>query len=281
MFDGFQISTILFIVILILFFTNAVKILREYERGVIFRLGRLSKALIGGNGPGIIILIPGIDKMEKVSLRTVTKAVPSQDVITRDNVSIKVNAVIYFRVLDPEKAIVEVEDFLQATYQLAQTSLRSVLGQVELDDLLTNREKINEELQLLLDQQTEPWGIKVSMVVIKNVDLPPEMQRAMAKQAEAERERRAKVINAAGEEQAAGKLAAAAQVMGKHPVAIQLRYLQTLAVVAAEHNSTTLFPVPIDLFKPFIEQQMKPGGTPTVSEDSPDSASENNDGTTE
>ncbi len=281
MFDGFQISTILFIVILILFFTNAVKILREYERGVIFRLGRLSKALIGGNGPGIIILIPGIDKMEKVSLRTVTKDVPSQDVITRDNVSIKVNAVIYFRVLDPEKAIVEVEDFLQATYQLAQTSLRSVLGQVELDDLLTNREKINEELQLLLDQQTEPWGIKVSMVVIKNVDLPPEMQRAMAKQAEAERERRAKVINAAGEEQAAGKLAAAAQVMGKHPVAIQLRYLQTLAVVAAEHNSTTLFPVPIDLFKPFIEQQMKPGGTPTVSEDSPDSASENKDGTTE
>lgn len=281
MFDGFQISTILFIVILILFFTNAVKILREYERGVIFRLGRLSKALIGGNGPGIIILIPGIDKMEKVSLRTVTKDVPSQDVITRDNVSIKVNAVIYFRVLDPEKAIVEVEDFLQATYQLAQTSLRSVLGQVELDDLLTNREKINEELQLLLDQQTEPWGIKVSMVVIKNVDLPPEMQRAMAKQAEAERERRAKVINATGEEQAAGKLAAAAQVMGKHPVAIQLRYLQTLAVVAAEHNSTTLFPVPIDLFKPFIEQQMKPGGTPTVSEDSPDSASENNDGTTE
>lgn len=281
MFDGFQISTILFIVILILFFTNAVKILREYERGVIFRLGRLSKALIGGNGPGIIILIPGIDKMEKVSLRTVTKDVPSQDVITRDNVSIKVNAVIYFRVLDPEKAIVEVEDFLQATYQLAQTSLRSVLGQVELDDLLTNREKINEELQLLLDQQTGPWGIKVSMVVIKNVDLPPEMQRAMAKQAEAERERRAKVINATGEEQAAGKLAAAAQVMGKHPVAIQLRYLQTLAVVAAENNSTTLFPVPIDLFKPFIEQQMKPGGTPTVSEDSPDSASENNDGTTE
>ena len=281
MFDGFQISTILFIVILILFFTNAVKILREYERGVIFRLGRLSKALIGGNGPGIIILIPGIDKMEKVSLRTVTKDVPSQDVITRDNVSIKVNAVIYFRVLDPEKAIVEVEDFLQATYQLAQTSLRSVLGQVELDDLLTNREKINEELQLLLDQQTEPWGIKVSMVVIKNVDLPPEMQRAMAKQAEAERERRAKVINATGEEQAAGKLAAAAQVMGKHPVAIQLRYLQTLAVVAAENNSTTLFPVPIDLFKPFIEQQMKPGGTPTVSEDSPDSASENKDGTTE
>jgi len=281
MFDGFQISTILFIVIFILFFTNAVKILREYERGVIFRLGRLSKALIGGNGPGIIILIPGIDKMEKVSLRTVTKDVPSQDVITRDNVSIKVNAVIYFRVLDPEKAIVEVADFLQATYQLAQTSLRSVLGQVELDDLLTNREKINEELQLLLDQQTEPWGIKVSMVVIKNVDLPPEMQRAMAKQAEAERERRAKVINAAGEEQAAAKLAAAAQVMGKHPVAIQLRYLQTLAVVAAEHNSTTLFPVPIDLFKPFIEQQMKPGGTPTVSEDSPDSASENKDGTTE
>ena len=252
-FDGFSLSTIVLVLFVIILLANAVKILREYERGVIFRLGRLSKALIGKNGPGIVILIPGIDKMEKVSLRTVTKDVPAQDVITRDNVSIKVNAVIYFRVLDPEKAITEVEDFLLATHQLAQTSLRSILGQVELDDLLINRDKINEDLQVLLDQQTEPWGIKVSMVVIKNVDLPLEMQRAMAKQAEAERERRAKVINALGEQQAAEKLSEAAHVMGKHPVAIQLRYLQTLSIVAAENNSTTLFPVPIDLFRPFVE----------------------------
>ncbi len=252
-FDGFSLSTIVLALFVIILLSNAVKILREYERAVIFRLGRLSMALIGKNGPGIVILIPGIDKMEKVSLRTITKDVPAQDVITRDNVSIKVNAVIYFRVLDPEKAITEVEDFLQATHQLAQTSLRSILGQVELDDLLINRDKINEDLQVLLDQQTEPWGIKVSMVVIKNVDLPLEMQRAMAKQAEAERERRAKVINALGEQQAAEKLSEAAHVMGKHPVAIQLRYLQTLSIVAAENNSTTLFPVPIDLFRPFVE----------------------------
>ena len=268
-FDGFSLSTIVLVLFLIILFTNAVKILREYERGVVFRLGRLSKALIGKNGPGILILIPGIDKMEKVSLRTVTKDVPAQDVITRDNVSIKVNAVIYFRVLDPEKAITEVEDFLLATHQLAQTSLRSVLGQVELDDLLTNRDKINEDLQILLDQQTEPWGIKVSMVVIKNVDLPLEMQRAMAKQAEAERERRAKVINALGEQQAAEKLSEAAHVMGTHPVAVQLRYLQTLSVVAAENNSTTLFPVPIDLFKPFVEALK-----PAVSKDAPESGAE-------
>ena len=252
-FDGFSLSTIVLALFVIILLSNAVKILREYERAVIFRLGRLSMALIGKNGPGIVILIPGIDKMEKVSLRTITKDVPAQDVITRDNVSIKVNAVIYFRVLDPEKAITEVEDFLQATHQLAQTSLRSILGQVELDDLLINRDKINEDLQVLRDQQTEPWGIKVSMVVIKNVDLPLEMQRAMAKQAEAERERRAKVINALGEQQAAEKLSEAAHVMGKHPVAIQLRYLQTLSIVAAENNSTTLFPVPIDLFRPFVE----------------------------
>ena len=252
-FDGFSLSTIVLALFVIILLSNAVKILREYERAVIFRLGRLSMALIGKNGPGIVILIPGIDKMEKVSLRTITKDVPAQDVITRDNVSIKVNAVIYFRVLDPEKAITEVEDFLQATHQLAQTSLRSILGQVELDDLLINRDKINEDLQVLLDQQTEPWGIKVSMVVIKNVDLPLEMQRAMAKQAEAERERRAKVINALGEQQAAEKLSEAAHVMGKHPVAIQLRYLQTLSIVGAENNSTTLFPVPIDLFRPFVE----------------------------
>jgi regulator of protease activity HflC (stomatin/prohibitin superfamily) len=252
MLEGLSIPIIIFVIAALMLFTNSVKVLREYERGVIFRLGRLASGIIGGNGPGIVILIPGIDKMVKVSLRTVTKDVPSQDVITRDNVSIKVNAVIYFRVLDPERAVVEVEDFLYATHQLAQTTLRSVLGQVELDDLLANREKINEELQILLDQQTEPWGIKVTMVVVKNVDLPPEMQRAMAKQAEAERERRAKVINALGEQQAAEKLAEAAQVMGAHPIAVQLRYLQTLAIVAAENNSTTLFPVPIDLFTPFL-----------------------------
>ena len=272
-FDGFSLSTIVLALFVIILLSNAVKILREYERGVVFRLGRLSKALIGKNGPGIVILIPGIDKMEKVSLRTVTKDVPAQDVITRDNVSIKVNAVIYFRVLDPERAITEVEDFLLATHQLAQTSLRSILGQVELDDLLINRDKINEDLQVLLDQQTEPWGIKVSMVVIKNVDLPLEMQRAMAKQAEAERERRAKVINALGEQQAAEKLSEAAHIMGTHPVAIQLRYLQTLSIVAAENNSTTLFPVPIDLFKPFVEHlqsgaAVAPGSTRDAAENS-------------
>lgn len=265
MFDSISFSVLIIILAGIIVLTNAVKILREYERGVIFRLGRLSKGVIGGNGPGIVILIPGIDKMVKVSLRTVTKDVPAQDVITRDNVSIKVNAVIYFRVIDAEKAVIEVEDFLYATHQLAQTTLRSVLGQVELDDLLANREKINEELQVLLDQQTEPWGIKVTMVVVKNVDLPPEMQRAMAKQAEAERERRAKVINALGEQQAAEKLAEAAVVMGAHPIAVQLRYLQTLALVAAENNSTTLFPVPIDLFAPFLNKLNSGNGTPPAS----------------
>jgi regulator of protease activity HflC (stomatin/prohibitin superfamily) len=262
--DGLSLSLIVILVVVFMVFTNAVKVLREYERGVVFRLGRLSTGVIGGNGPGIVLLIPGIDKMVKVSLRTVTKDVPAQDVITRDNVSIKVNAVIYFRVLDPERAIVEVEDFLYATHQLAQTTLRSVLGQVELDDLLANREKINEELQMLLDQQTEPWGIKVTMVVIKNVDLPPEMQRAMAKQAEAERERRAKVINATGEFQAAEKLTEAAHVMGMHPIALQLRYLQTLNVIAAENNSTTLFPIPIDLFTPFIKAAQQQNSQPAA-----------------
>lgn len=258
MFDG-AFYLVFIVIAAIWFLSSSVRILREYERGVIFRLGRLAKGILGGNGPGIVILIPGIDKMVKVSLRTVTKDVPSQDVITRDNVSIKVNAVIYFRVIDPERAITDVEDFLFATHQLAQTTLRSVLGQVELDDLLANRDKINEELQVLLDQQTEPWGIKVTMVVVKNVDLPPEMQRAMAKQAEAERDRRAKVIAALGEAQAAEKLTEAALVMGQHPISIQLRYLQTLALVAAEHNSTTLFPIPIDLFAPFIQKAMEPG----------------------
>jgi regulator of protease activity HflC (stomatin/prohibitin superfamily) len=227
---------------------NAIKVIREYERAVIFRLGRL----IASKGPGIFILVPGIDRMVKVSLRLVTMDVPPQDVITKDNVSVKVNAVVYFRVLDPQKAVVEVEDFLYATSQLAQTTLRSVLGQGELDELLSAREKINKQLQDILDKDTDPWGIKVTKVEVKHVDLPTEMQRAMARQAEAERERRAKIINAEGEFQAATKLAEAATIIGDHPMALQLRYLQTLREVAAENNSTTLFPIPIDLLKPFL-----------------------------
>ena len=271
MLEILSVPIVILVIAAIMLFSSSVKVLREYERGVVFRLGRLSTGIIGGNGPGVVVLLPGIDKMVKVSLRTVTKDVPSQDVITRDNVTIKVNAVIYFRVLDPERAVLAVEDYLYATHQLAQTTLRSVLGQVEMDELLVNREKINEELQILLDQQTEPWGIKVSAVVIKNVDLPPEMQRAMAKQAEAERERRAKVIAATGEFQAAEKLTEAAKVMGSHPIALQLRYLQTLVVVAAENNSTTLFPIPIDLFAPFIKAGMPaiPGFSPSVTPEEP------------
>jgi regulator of protease activity HflC (stomatin/prohibitin superfamily) len=222
---------------------NMIKVLREYERGVIFRLGRL----IGAKGPGLIILIPIVDKMVRVDLRVITYDVPSQDVITRDNVSVKVNAVVYFQVVDANKSIVSVANFFEATSQIAQTTLRSVLGQVELDDLLTNREKINAELQRIIDDQTEPWGIKVSVVEVKNVDLPPEMQRAIAKQAEAERERRAKVIHADGEFQASQKLADAAQVIASAPNAMQLRFLQTLTEVATERNSTLIFPVPIDL----------------------------------
>ena len=242
--------TIITLVILVIFFlASAIRILNEYERAVIFRLGRL----IATKGPGIIILIPVIDKMVRVDLRLVAMDVPPQDVITRDNVSIKVNAVIYFRVLDSNKAVVEVENFLYATSQLAQTTLRSVCGQVELDEILSEREKINSELQEILDRSTDPWGIKVSTVEVKHIDLPQEMQRAMAKQAEAERERRAKIINAEGEFQASQKLAAAAAVIAKHPMALQLRYLQTLNQVAAENNSTIIFPVPIDLFRPFLE----------------------------
>jgi len=222
---------------------NMIKVLREYERGVIFRLGRL----IGAKGPGLIILIPIVDKIVRVDLRVITYDVPSQDVITRDNVSVKVNAVVYFQVVDANKAIVSVANFFEATSQIAQTTLRSVLGQVELDDLLTNREKINAELQRIIDDQTEPWGIKVSVVEVKNVDLPPEMQRAIAKQAEAERERRAKVIHADGEFQASQKLADAATVIASAPNAMQLRFLQTLTEVATERNSTLIFPVPIDL----------------------------------
>jgi regulator of protease activity HflC (stomatin/prohibitin superfamily) len=244
------------IIIVIFILANAVRILREYERGVIFRLGRL----MGARGPGLIFLIPIVDRMVRVSLRVVTMDVPAQDVITRDNVSVKVNAVVYFRVMDVNKAIVEVVDYLYATSMIAQTTLRSVLGQVELDDLLTNRDKINQQLQHIIDEQTEPWGIKVSVVEVKNVDLPEEMRRAIARQAEAERERRAKVIHAEGEYQASEKLAAAAEVIGKNPVGIQLRFLQTLTEVATEKNSTTIFPVPIDLFTPFIKKLAKEGG---------------------
>jgi regulator of protease activity HflC (stomatin/prohibitin superfamily) len=222
---------------------NMIKVLREYERGVIFRLGRL----IGAKGPGLIILIPIIDKMVRVDLRVITYDVPPQDVITRDNISIKVNAVVYFQVVEANRAIVSVANFFEATSQIAQTTLRSVLGQVELDDLLTNREKINSELQRIIDEQTEPWGIKVSVVEVKNVDLPPEMTRAIAKQAEAERERRAKVIHAEGEFQASQKLADAAKVIATAPNAMQLRLLQTLTEVATERNSTIIFPIPIDL----------------------------------
>jgi len=236
------------IIILIVILFSMLKILKEYERGVVFRLGRL----VGARGPGLIILIPFIERMVKVSLRTVVMDVPPQDVITKDNVSIKVNAVVYFRVLDPEKAIIEVDDFLYATSQLAQTTLRSILGQAELDDLLSNREKINFELQDVLDKHTDPWGIKVSAVEVKHIDLPEEMQRSMARQAEAERERRAKVINAEGEYQAATKLTEASEIIGQHPIALQLRYLQTLVEIATENSSTTIFPIPIELLKPFL-----------------------------
>ncbi|MBP8645008.1 MAG: slipin family protein [Syntrophobacteraceae bacterium] len=236
------------VVFLVLFLANAVRILNEYERGVVFRLGRVLRS----KGPGLIILIPLIDRMQKVSLRLVATDVPSQDVITRDNVSVKVSAVIYFRVIDPVKSVISVENYLYATSQLAQTTLRSVCGQAEMDDLLSEREKINAHIQEILDKHTEPWGIKVTVVELKQIDLPIEMQRAMARQAEAERERRAKVIGAEGEYQAATRLAEAAEIIQKHPVAVQLRYLQTLREIAAENNSTTLFPIPIDLFKPFI-----------------------------
>ena len=237
---------------LIAFFilSQVIKILNEYERGVIFRLGRI----IPTKGPGIIFIIPIIDKLVRISLRLVTFDVPPQDVITKDNVSIKVNAVIYYRVMDANKSIVEVENFSYATSQLAQTTLRSVCGQAELDELLAEREKISVHLQEILDKETDPWGIKVSKVEIKHIDLPPEMQRAMAKQAEAERERRAKVIHADGEFQASAKLSEAAEIISKDPTALQLRYLQTLSEIATEKNSTMLFPIPIDLLTPFIKK---------------------------
>jgi len=239
------------IVLALLFLWSAIKILNEYERGVIFRLGRVIQA----KGPGLIILIPVIDRMQRVSMRLVATDVDPQDVITRDNVSVKVNAVIYFRVVDPTKAIVEVENYGYAMSQLAQTTLRSVCGQAELDELLSDREKINNQLQEILDTHTDPWGIKVANVELKHIDLPVEMQRAMAKQAEAERERRAKVINAEGEYQAADRLAEAAQIIADHPMALQLRYLQTMREMASENNSTTIFPLPIDLFKIFMDRK--------------------------
>ncbi|MBW2109305.1 MAG: slipin family protein [Deltaproteobacteria bacterium] len=243
-----MITTISAIVFVLFFLASAVRVLNEYERGIVFRLGRVIKT----KGPGLIILIPIIDKMVKVSLRLVAMDVDPQDVITRDNVSVKVNAVIYFRVLDPKKAIIEVENYMYATSQLAQTTLRSVCGQAELDQLLSEREHINNQLQEILDAHTDPWGIKVSTVEVKHIDLPQEMQRAMAAQAEAERERRSKVINAEGEYQAANKLAKAASIIEKYPTALQLRYLQTLREISSENNSTTVFPIPIDLFKPFL-----------------------------
>jgi regulator of protease activity HflC (stomatin/prohibitin superfamily) len=237
------------LVVLVLILVNSIKILPEYERGVVFRLGRLRPA---DYGPGLFFLIPVVDRMMRVSLRTVVHDVPPQDIITRDNVSVKVNAVVYFRVMNPRKAIVEVENYHYATSQLAQTTLRSVLGQAELDGLLAEREKLNHELQAILDKHTDPWGIKVSAVEVKHVDLPVEMQRAMARQAEAEREKRAKIIHAEGELQAAATLARAADEIGRNPTTLQLRYLQTLTEVASEKNSTLVFPLPMDLIKPFL-----------------------------
>jgi len=244
------------VVIVIVVMATSVRILRDYERAVIFRFGRRANAVVNpggdGSGPGLVLLIPFIDKMVRVSLRTITTDVPPQDVITRDNVTVKVNAVIFFRVLDAAKAVISVQDYLYATSQMGQTTLRSVLGQQELDDLLASREKINQELTRIIDQHTNPWGVKVTAVEVKNVDLPQDMQRAMSKQAEAERERRAKVINAEGEFQAAAKLAEAAEVLSRHPIAVQLRYLQTMREVASERNTTTFFPLPLDLFTPLL-----------------------------
>ncbi len=242
--------TVIAIIIMTVFLLSAaIRILNEYERAVIFRLGRVIKA----KGPGLIILIPIVDKMVKVSMRLVVMDVDPQDVITKDNVSVKVNAVIYFRVIEPIKAVIEVEEYNYAMSQLAQTTLRSVCGQAELDELLSAREKINSQLQEILDMHTDPWGIKVTTVELKHIDLPQEMQRSMAKQAEAERERRAKIINADGEFQAANKLAEAAEIISEHPIALQLRYLQTMQEMSTEQNTTTIFPFPIDLFRPFLE----------------------------
>jgi regulator of protease activity HflC (stomatin/prohibitin superfamily) len=246
------IPTLIFLILLVLI--PSIKIIKEYERAVIFRLGRLLNAPRGPKGPGIIIVIPVVDKFVRVNLRLVALDVPPQDIITKDNVSVKVNAVVYFRVVEPNKSITEVDDYLYATSQLSQTTLRSILGNSELDDLLSNRDHINQQLQEVLDARTDAWGIKVSAVEVKHVDLPQEMQRAMAKQAEAERERRAKIISAEGEFQAAAKIVEAAALMEKHPVAIQLRYLQTLREIATENSSTTIFPVPVNIFEGFLKK---------------------------
>ena len=246
---GIGTGTIVVIIIVLLLLWSAVKILPEYERGVVFFLGRFQAV----KGPGLILLFPGVQKMIKVSLRTVTMDVPPQEVITRDNVSVRVNAVVYFRVVQPDKAIIAVENFLYATSQLAQTTLRSVCGQGDLDDLLTEREKINKIIQEILDRQTDPWGIKVALVEVKAIDLPEEMKRAMAKQAEAEREKRAKIIHADGEFSASAKILEAANLLSQNPVSLQLRYLQTLTEIAAEKNSTILFPLPMDIIKPFLK----------------------------
>jgi regulator of protease activity HflC (stomatin/prohibitin superfamily) len=252
MFQG--LSLLILVVLILMILASALRILNEYERGVIFRLGRVRT--VGGKpepkGPGLIFLIPIVDKLVKVSLRIVTMDVPPQDVITRDNISIKVNAVIYFRVMDPVRAVIEIENYLYGTSQLSQTTLRSVCGQVELDDILYQRDKINLQLQEILDKHTDPWGVKVTAVEVKGIDLPEEMRRAMAKQAEAERERRSKVIRAEGEFQAAERLKDAAVIIADHPMALTLRYLQTLTEVATDKNSTTIFPIPIDLIKPFL-----------------------------
>lgn len=247
---GFGAPFLTFLIIALAAIISGIKILKEYERGVVFRLGRM----VGARGPGMVYIIPGVEKMVKMDLRTVTMDIPPQDVITRDNVSVKVNAVLYFRVIEPNLAVREVENYLFATSQLAQVTLRSVCGQGELDELLAEREKINTRIQDILDKQTDPWGIKVVLVELKHIDLPQEMQRAMAKQAEAERERRAKVIHADGEFQASQKLADAAGVMASQPMALQLRYLQSLVEIASEKNSTTIFPVPIDLLTPFLKK---------------------------
>jgi regulator of protease activity HflC (stomatin/prohibitin superfamily) len=250
----FLIPGILFLFVLVLL-VNAIRVLREYERAVVFRLGRY----VASRGPGLIVLVPFIERMVKVDLRTVAMDIPPQDVITRDNVSVRVNAVLYFRVMEPERAIIDVEDFLFATSQLAQTTLRSVVGQAELDEILAERDKLNSKVQTILDEATDQWGIKVMTVEMKDVDLPAEMQRAMAKQAEAERERRAKVIHAEGEFQASRRLSEAAEIIERHPTALQLRYLQALTEVAAENNSTVVFPLPIDLLTPFLKPK-EPGG---------------------
>jgi len=250
---GLPVGLLFIIVFILILAASAIKILREYERGVIFRLGRL----IGAKGPGIIFIIPGVDKLLRISLRTVVLEIPTQEVITRDNISIRVNAVVYFRVVDPNKAVVQIENYLYATSQLAQTTLRSVIGQSQLDELLSERDKVNLELQDILDKQTDPWGIKVSLVETKQVDLDTDMQRAIARQAEAERERRAKVIHAEGEAQAAEKLAAAANIMSVYPAAMHLRFLQTLSGVSAEKNSTVIFPLPIDLLTKLFQMKEK------------------------